>query len=345
MCSHSVCDLEDIPLEDDDPNSIEFKILVFYARHHVFKSPPAIFSPKLSRTRSLSQKALGTWSTDSWTQVSLPCRSSPSSEKHISLGKKKSSWRTFFRATEEEGPPSSPKEVRAQGIQGPFAVERQGLKLQGGFHNQHWARSLSNVEQRLECEAVDPKVASIANRVAEIVYSWPPPEDSHSQGCSFKSKESVPKHLYFEGLQSVTCDSKKDGEDQIISRIVELLKYSGDHLGREMKKDKALMSSFQDGLSYSVFKTITDLFLRDVDTRGESEVKARGFKAALAIDAIAKLTAIDNHPMNRMLGFGTKYLKEYFSPWVQQNGGWTLGMAGVSRVFLIGWPPGSHKEV
>ncbi|CAO2606947.1 Apoptosis facilitator Bcl-2-like protein 14 [Lemmus lemmus] len=317
MCSSSVCDLEDIPLEDDDPNSIEFKILAFYARHHVFKSPSAVFSPKLSRTRSLSQKALGTWSTDSWTQVSAACRSSPSSEKYISFGKKKSSWKTFFRAAEkEEGPPSSPKEVRTQGVQGPFTVERQS-----GFHSQHWARSLSSVEQRLESEAVDPKVACIANRVAEIVYSWPPPEDYHNQGGGSKFKESVPERLYFqfEGAQSRTY---ADGEDQVINKIVELLKYSGDQLGREMKKDKALMSSFQDGLSYSVFKTITDLFLMDVDTRGESEVKAQGFKAALAIDAIAKLTAIDNHPMNRMLGFGTKYLKEYFSPWVHQNGGW-----------------------
>lgn len=99
---------------------------------------------------------------------------------------------------------------------------------------------------------------------------------------------------------------------------------------RKIKKDKALMSSFQEGLSYSVFKTITDLFLKGVDTRGESEVKAQGFKAALAIDAIAKLTAIDNHPMNRMLGFGTKYLKEYFSPWVQRNGGWEK-ILGVSH--------------
>lgn len=314
MCSTSVYDLEDIPLEDDDPNSIEFKILAFYARHHVFKSTPAAFSPKLSRTRSLSQKALGTWSTDSWTQISLPCRGSPSSEKHISLGKKKSSWRALFRVTEkEEDPPSSPKEFHAQG---PFQVERQG-------RSQHWSRSLSSVEQRPESEAVDSKVACIANRVAEIVYSWPPPDDSQSQGGS-KFKESVPKILHFQlqGNQSRACDSKKDGEDQIISRIVELLKYSGDQLGREIKKDKALMSTFQEGLSYSVFRTITDLFLRDVDTRGESEVKAQGFKAALAIDAIAKLTAIDNHPMNRMLGFGTKYLREYFSPWVQQNGGW-----------------------
>ncbi|KAL1775743.1 apoptosis facilitator Bcl-2 14 [Sigmodon hispidus] len=312
MCSTSVCDLEDIPLDDDDPNSIEFKILAFYARHHVFKNTPAVFSPKLSRTRSLSQRALGTWSTDSWTQVTLPCSCSPSSEKHISLGKKKSSWKTFFRATEEEGPPSPPKE-RTQGGQGSFLVKRQG-----------WTRSLSSVEQRLECEAADPKVACIANRVAEIVYSWPPPEDIHSQGGGFKYKNSVPDIpvFQFQGPQHKTCDSKKDGEDQIISKIVELLKCSGDQLGREMKKDKALMSSFQDGLSYSVFKTITDMFLRDIDTRGESEVKAQGFKAALAIDAIAKLTAIDNHPMNRMLGFGTKYLKEYFSPWVQQNGGW-----------------------
>lgn len=319
MCSTSVYDLEDIPLEDDDPNSIEFKILAFYARHHVFKNTPTVFSPKLSRTRSLSQRALGTWSTDSWTQVSSPCRSSPSSEKHISLGKKKSSWRTLFRVTEkEEGPPSSPKEIRAQGpqgTQGPFSLERQS-----GFHNQHWARSLSSVEQRLESEAVDSKVACIANRVAEIVYSWPPPDVIHNQGGS-KFNESVPEILYFQ-FGGLACDSKKDGEDQIISKIVELLKYSGDQLGREIKKDKALMSSFQDGLSYSTFRTITDLFLRDVDTRGESEVKAQGFKAALAIDAIAKLTAIDNHPMNRMLGFGTKYLREYFSPWVQQNGGW-----------------------
>ena len=90
----------------------------------------------------------------------------------------------------------------------------------------------------------------------------------------------------------------------------------------QLKKDKVLMTCFQDALSYTVVKTITDQFLRGVDTRGESEVKAQSFKAALAIDVIAKLTTIDNHPMNRVLGFGTKYLKENFSPWIQQHGGW-----------------------
>ncbi|KAM7114837.1 apoptosis facilitator Bcl-2-like protein 14 isoform 2-T2 [Molossus nigricans] len=326
MCTTSACDLEEIPLEDDDPNSIEFKILEFYAKHHVFKNTSSVFSPKLLRTRSLSQRGLGNWSAnESWTQLSWPCRSSRSSEKLINLGKKKSSWRTLFGVAEkDEDSQSSSAEIQVQG--------QRSVECQGGLHPQQWSRSLSNVEQHLEVEAADPKVASIANRVAEIVYSWPPPEE-HTQGGSIKLKGNLIPQIAFiledQGPKPRAASAKKDGDDQVIAKIVELLKCSGDQMERELKKDKALMNSFQDGLSYSVFKTITDQFLRGVDTRGESEVNARGFKAALAIDVTAKLTAIDNHPMNKVLGFGAKYLRENFSPWIQQHGGWekVLGIA------------------
>ncbi|XP_012609157.1 apoptosis facilitator Bcl-2-like protein 14 isoform X2 [Microcebus murinus] len=316
MCSTSACDLEEIPLDDDDPNSVEFRILAYYVRHHVFKSTPAVFSPKLPRTRSLSQKGLGSWSAnESWTQVSWPCRNSRSSEKPINLAKKKSSWKALLGLVE--------KEEESQSL--PAGIQRQGLRtaeFQGGRPSQQWSRSLPSVDQCLDREAADPRVVSIANRVAEIVYSWPPLD---AQGGGVKSRGNLEFQavcLGREGPQPLASSSKKDEEDQVIAKIVELLKYSGDQLERELKKDKALMSSFPDGLPYSVFKTITDQCLRGVDTRGESEVKAQGFKAALAIDVMAKLTAVDNHPMNRVLGFGAKYLRENFSPWVQQQGGW-----------------------
>ncbi|KAM4839263.1 apoptosis facilitator Bcl-2-like protein 14 [Urocitellus parryii] len=331
MCSTSTCDLEDIPLDDDDPNSIEFKILAFYTKYHVLKSAPAVFSPKLPRTRSLSQKGLGSWAAESWTQMPWPCRQSSSSEKPIQLGKKKPSWKTLFGGTEkEESPQSSPQIC----FQGPVEVAAQG-----GIHGQQWSRSLSSVERHLDNGDVDPKVASIANRVADIVHSWPPSERTRLRGGGLEFKDKIVRQgrrtqkesLKFvpqgsrtpkESLKVTGTSSKQDGEDEIISKIVELLKFSGDQLDRELKKDKTLPSNLQDIMSYSVFKTITDQFLGNVDTRGETEVKAQGFKAALAIDAIGKLTAIDNHPMNRVLGFGTKYLKENFSPWVQQHGGW-----------------------
>ncbi|XP_026267899.2 apoptosis facilitator Bcl-2-like protein 14 isoform X3 [Urocitellus parryii] len=314
MCSTSTCDLEDIPLDDDDPNSIEFKILAFYTKYHVLKSAPAVFSPKLPRTRSLSQKGLGSWAAESWTQMPWPCRQSSSSEKPIQLGKKKPSWKTLFGGTEkEESPQSSPQIC----FQGPVEVAAQG-----GIHGQQWSRSLSSVERHLDNGDVDPKVASIANRVADIVHSWPPSERTRLRGGGLEFKDKIVRQGQLRREGPSATGRKADGEDEIISKIVELLKFSGDQLDRELKKDKTLPSNLQDIMSYSVFKTITDQFLGNVDTRGETEVKAQGFKAALAIDAIGKLTAIDNHPMNRVLGFGTKYLKENFSPWVQQHGGW-----------------------
>lgn len=323
MCTTSACDLEEIPLDDEDPNSIEFKILEFYVKCHAFKKSSAVCSPKLLRTRSLSQRGLGIWSAnESWTQVPWPCRNSQSSEKPINLAKKKSSWIRLLRGggVKEETSQSSLTVIQDE--------SQRILESQGGLPTQH---SPSNVQQCLEPKAVDPKVVSIANRVAEIVYSWPPPEE-HPHGRSLGSEgrfvlQSLP--LKNQGPSQPRAASAKKDEDQIIAKIVELLKYSGDQLERELKKDKALMNSFQDGLTYGVFKTITDQFLRSVDTRGESEVKAQGFKIALAIDATAKLTAIDNHPMNKVLGFGTKYLKENFSPWIQQHGGWekVLGMS------------------
>ncbi|XP_075409209.1 apoptosis facilitator Bcl-2-like protein 14 [Tenrec ecaudatus] len=327
MCTARECDMEEIPLDEDESSSLEFKILAYYARHHVFKSTSPAFSPKLLRTRSLSQKGLGSWSvSDPW-RIQLPktSRSSQSTEKHFA--KKKFSWIPSLGGGPEKE--EDALEPRAQGS--PRAVESPG----GGFlRSPRWCAPRSRVEHLTEPEAVNPKVVSIANRVAEIVHSWPPPEDSHAQGGSSRFSGA----FVWEGptcpkapeRQSRGASAKKDGEDQIIAKIVELLKYSGDQLERELRRDKVLMNTFQDGLTYSVFRTITDQFLKAVDTRGESEVKAQGFKAALAIDVAAKLTAVDNHPMNRVLGFGTKYLKENFTPWVQQHGGWET-ILGVPR--------------
>ncbi|XP_049639299.1 apoptosis facilitator Bcl-2-like protein 14 [Suncus etruscus] len=319
MCTASLNDLEEIPLEEDDSGSVEFQILAYYVKHHVFKNHSTLFSPKRPRTRSLG-KGLGSWAaSESWPSLPWAARQSSAPEQTISLTKKKSSWRTLFGVAEKEE------------FQSACEVDSESPKVekcQTGPQGQQWTRSLSNVEQRVEPKAVDPKVVSVAKRVAEIVNSWPPLEN---QGPRFRRIKEMPWCVCIKKANSRSEPrAKKNGEDHAITRIVELLKYSGDQLERELQRDKNLMHSFQDGLSYSIFKSITDQFLRGVDTRGESEVRAQSFKAALAIDVMTKLTAFDTHPMNRVLGFGTKYLKEHFSPWVQQHGGWEK-VFGVSQ--------------
>ncbi|KAJ1104437.1 hypothetical protein NDU88_001849 [Pleurodeles waltl] len=59
----------------------------------------------------------------------------------------------------------------------------------------------------------------------------------------------------------------------------------------------------------------------------EMEIQQHSVKIEFAMDITTKLTAIDNHPMNKVLGFGGKYLKKKFSPWIQEHGGWQKAFA------------------
>lgn len=59
-----------------------------------------------------------------------------------------------------------------------------------------------------------------------------------------------------------------------------------------------------------------------MDSIKEDEDKIQYTKVAFTLEVATRLTAVDNHPMNLVLGFGSKYLKEHFSPWIQNHGGW-----------------------
>lgn len=77
-------------------------------------------------------------------------------------------------------------------------------------------------------------------------------------------------------------------------------------------------------LSYNSFKRITDLFLEEVsaDSTRAPEGETERLKVAYTMEVATRLTAVDNHPMNLVLGFGSKYLREHFKPWIQAQGGW-----------------------
>lgn len=77
-------------------------------------------------------------------------------------------------------------------------------------------------------------------------------------------------------------------------------------------------------LSYTFFKRITDLVLEDVsaDSTNKPRDQVQCTKVAFTMEVATRLTAVDTHPMNLVLGFGLKYLREHFKPWIQDQGGW-----------------------
>ncbi|KAI1888466.1 hypothetical protein AGOR_G00185440 [Albula goreensis] len=118
-------------------------------------------------------------------------------------------------------------------------------------------------------------------------------------------------------------DIEPDGPDDVIQRVVELLRESGDRLNEEMKKDETLAKTLRSCFSYSMFESVTNLFLDRVDPSTIPSTKsAEQAKIALTFEVTNRLTAVDCHPMNMLMGFGAKYLQDNFSTWVKQRGGW-----------------------
>ncbi|KAF7248251.1 Apoptosis facilitator Bcl-2-like protein 14, partial [Varanus komodoensis] len=115
-----------------------------------------------------------------------------------------------------------------------------------------------------------------------------------------------------------------DEEAKIIDTIVALLRKSGDELQDKMQKDKTFSQCISDLLSYAFFRKVADQFLEEVTVNlaANHEVQDQSTKVAFAMELTARLTNMDRHPMNIVLGFGTKYLKEKFSPWISSQGGW-----------------------
>ncbi|XP_051953563.1 apoptosis facilitator Bcl-2-like protein 14 [Xyrauchen texanus] len=115
-----------------------------------------------------------------------------------------------------------------------------------------------------------------------------------------------------------------DGEesmDDVIQRLVELLKESGDELNQKIQKNHELLRGLQSGFSYSLFDRLTSAFIGSVVPEHERSRMNRE-QIALTFEVTSRLDALDLQPMNRIMGFGAQYLQQHFSPWIHQHGGW-----------------------
>uniref|UniRef100_A0A8C1ZQV0 Apoptosis facilitator Bcl-2-like protein 14 n=1 Tax=Cyprinus carpio TaxID=7962 RepID=A0A8C1ZQV0_CYPCA len=123
-----------------------------------------------------------------------------------------------------------------------------------------------------------------------------------------------------EGLEPDSPVAKEANSDVIV-RLVDLLKKSGDELNETIQCNRELLGYLQQTFSYDLFKALTKAFITSsVPEFLQSRKKCE--QIALAFEVTSRLKALDLHPMNRVMGYGAQYLQENFAPWVKQHGGW-----------------------
>ncbi|KAG6939533.1 BCL2 like 14 [Chelydra serpentina] len=321
MNSASDANMEEISLEDEDRDTVEYKVLMAYAQRRLSVS-------KYGQLLEREAKTLKGSSTERGESEGIPPAGKGERHQELSVQdkgpttqRKKQRKKKFMRrclllfscarGEREEGPQElAPNQdtVNGNGLKMPMACPRLAGEAESFFH--------------------------VADRLAEIVNAKSHPAP---RGVGFRALERTPS-LEADGGQ-LKFPQEKGGEkdeEEIIETIVALLRQSGDKLEETIKKDRTFYRCITEMLSYAFFKKLTDQYLEEVpgDSTRETEGKIQCTKAAFVMEVTTRLTAVDNHPMNMVLGFGVKYLKENFSPWIQNHGGWenALGLLDEEEV-------------
>ncbi|NXN49830.1 B2L14 protein, partial [Rynchops niger] len=308
MSSPNDVSMEEIPLEDDERDSIEYKILMAYAQRRLSVSKyRKLLKNEANVQKSSSlirRKAEIDHQRDKKGRTLTTVFQGGVTEQHI----KKQSKRKYF-----------PGYCLPFLCSGAAREKSPAPSLQQGHTEAQSKTVLEENSQHQTSETTD--VNHIADKLAKLVTSRS--QESPSD-VSFKI---MPQGLLQEQDDSDPTgetEGEEHGEEKVIRRIVALLRQSGDQLEEKIKKDRVFCQHFKDMLSYNFFERITDLFLEDVSAVSTSEPggQVQCTKVAFTMEVVTRLTAVDNHPMNLVLGFGLKYLREHFKPWIQDQGGW-----------------------
>nr|XP_033809403.1 apoptosis facilitator Bcl-2-like protein 14 isoform X1 [Geotrypetes seraphini] len=290
--------LEEISLDDEDRNCLEYKLLMVFAQRNLTASQYGELIDRQSRTGTMQIQLQGPTFPHTQGREANGYKGGEDAKikrEGVKLKKKKSSWKRRLVPKCVKG--AEPEEPRREGLEKVHFSDNTQL---GG---------------------ADPEqVIHIAEKLVKIIHTTPP--------------SPLGKHRCFYRTLSVEPDGGVDGEDKIIQEIVTILQQSGDRLHEQMKREKIKGQIFKELFSYAFFKKVTDCCLQNLDLSGETEVQQQSVKLAYTMDVTTKLTAVDNHPMNRVMGFGVKYLKEHFSPWIETHGGWekALGLSDEEEV-------------
>ncbi|XP_056373940.1 apoptosis facilitator Bcl-2-like protein 14 [Hyla sarda] len=113
-----------------------------------------------------------------------------------------------------------------------------------------------------------------------------------------------------------------DSDEDLIHNIVEFLRREGDKINDQIAQKPSFFQGLQSCWSYGFFQRLTETYVEQMVPENVPEDVRQSSKIALCVHATTALTALDSHPMNRMFGFGARYLKENYSQWIKERGGW-----------------------
>uniref|UniRef100_UPI00398EA69C apoptosis facilitator Bcl-2-like protein 14 n=1 Tax=Pristiophorus japonicus TaxID=55135 RepID=UPI00398EA69C len=299
-----------------DDDSFEFRILMAYAKRtlptdkvpNIFLTAPKAGKGKPDKSSGEGSSVDAPHCVGSNRQTIVKIKQTDiihhdgNKKSHIHKSKGKRKWKRFIpQCLRAE---AANYEAASVGEQG--KTEEDEMVLRSSYKSA-LPESICKLEPCGISES-EPRANDVAEMLQEIM-------NSKVQMCTFRVLRS----------SSLEVDA---GDDQkAIDQIVAFLTTKGDSIDEKIKKDPQLAKLFGERPSLSFFKKIMDCALQvalpiEMNSEAESETEINLKKFAFVVHATTRFAAVGNHPMARIMGFGTKYLQETFNTWVEEKGGW-----------------------
>ncbi|XP_015726275.1 apoptosis facilitator Bcl-2-like protein 14 [Coturnix japonica] len=321
MSSPNDVSMEEISLEDNERDSIEYKILMAYAQRKL----PASRYKNLLKNETNVLKTASLFRSEGEIHHQRD-KSGPSQTSELHHGAKKQKIKKqpkqkflskyclplFCSRSEQQSPTKTCASNRMEDF---FTSD---------------TCTDSHQERIFEFQSPKPDVSHIVDKLSKLVTTRPQPSPSN---VTFKTLVHT-RALEQDGRDTADGnEGEGNDEEKTIQTIVALLRKSGDQLEEKFKKDRSFNQRFADMLSYAFFERVTNLFLENVsaDSTNETEDQLQCTRVAFTLEVATRLTAVDNHPMNLVMGFGLKYLQEHFSPWIRDHGGWDKALSSLDQ--------------
>ncbi|KAM9845609.1 uncharacterized protein ACBR49_010642 [Aulostomus maculatus] len=121
-------------------------------------------------------------------------------------------------------------------------------------------------------------------------------------------------------------DDAEDYDPNVERLIGLLLRDSGDRLNEMQELQEALRAT-ERLWSYAWYEAFIKTLLRkmglwNADPEAPGPKTSPKTQIAVTCEVTSRLSAVDTLPMNRLMGYGAKYLQNHFSTWVKQQGGY-----------------------
>lgn len=127
-------------------------------------------------------------------------------------------------------------------------------------------------------------------------------------------------------IQLIPPEIESDCPDDEVEKIIGLLlRETGDKYDGKVLKDANIAAELF--WNYDFFRKLINTFLTQVGLRTPSPHSpgpqaSQKTQMAVMCEVTTRLSAVETLPTNRLLNHGARYMQDYFSTWVQEQGGY-----------------------